>query len=615
MLTGSRLRSEGSFKIIHNGKTAAPSRKQDGAVLNEAYMGKITTGLMTCYHTVITGLFAAILFLLCLFAGCSTSYIVADASERTLFVADHMSRNLAAVIGLLAILAAVRKVTGIKNFCKAVEEDEHLFLKYRNLLLAGGFLIAVWWVIATQYHIGADQAQVQKAVVLLHQEDYSMFEPGGYLAKYPNQLGLVWISYLFSFLFGSSNYIGFQLCNALGLLVIYKELAKISAHCGLSRMMQLTVIGLGILFVPLTLYTSFVYGNLLGLACALAAISREMAYVKSQKKIDLILSGILIAIAIQLKSNYLIFLIGMVIYGAMEGLNNKKLQMVWIPVMLIVCYLGSAMAVKLVTEHVTGYPVDAGASAWSWIAMGLQEGKRAPGWYNGYNSGSYINSEFDPVLQAMDAKDRIRQSLETFSGDKWGALEFFTKKTASQWNNPTFQGFWNIQVRSSEVMQSQWLIHMTDAIGAHQWTGFLNLFQFVILAGALMYTWGERSGRKKLQTSVLAMIFLGGFAFHLIWEAKCQYTISYFVLLFPYAVAGFHDMSEKISNWIRDPRAIIKKETFDHVLEKQFAVLVVIFVVVNVCIFAYGGGKLHYLSDDSVEYAQYLETYERSGEE
>ena len=601
--------------FYYNGKTTAPSIKQDGAVVNEAHMGKITTGLLTCYHTVITGLFAAILFLLCLFAGCSTSYITADASERTMFVRDQLGWNLAAVIGVLVLLVIVKRIKPVQTIRKSVDEDETIFFKYRNLLLIGGGLIAVWWVLSTQYHIGADQAQVQKAVVLLHKQDYSMFEKDGYLAMFPNQLGLVWISYLFSFLFGSNNYVGFQLCNAVGLVVIYKELAEIGKHCGLSRMMQLFVIGICILFEPLTLYTSFVYGNLLGLACALAAISREMNYIKEKKKMDLILSGILIALSIQLKSNHLIFLIGMVIYGAMEWLSAKKKHVLLIPLVLVGCYLISSMTIKSVTEHVTGYPVNAGASAWSWIAMGLQEGSRAPGWYNGYNSGSYIQCEYDPIIQEMAAKARIRRSFAMFSGDKRGAIEFFTKKIASQWNNPTFQGFWNIQVRSSEVVQSQWLSHMTDAIGAHRWAGFLNVFQFLILSGAFLYTVVVGADKGKLQSSVPAMIFIGGFVFHLIWEAKCQYTISYFVLLIPYAVVGFCRMAEKLADRIRDPRTIIKNQTLDLMLEKYFLVFIVVLLMINVCIVAYGGGKWNYLKSDSAVYSRYLQTYDRGGEE
>ena len=34
------------------------------------------------------------------------------------------------------------------------------------------------------------------------------------------------------------------------------------------------------------------------------------------------------------------------------------------------------------------------------------------------------------------------------------------------------------------------------------------------------------------------IVFIGGFLFHLVWEAKGQYSVVYFMLLLPYAYLG-----------------------------------------------------------------------------
>ena len=47
----------------------------------------------------------------------------------------------------------------------------------------------------------------------------------------------------------------------------------------------------------------------------------------------------------------------------------------------------------------------------------------------------------------------------------------------------------------------------------------------------------------KLHRLLLPTIFIGGFLFHLFWEAKSQYTITYFVLLIPYCAKGLMDMT------------------------------------------------------------------------
>ena len=53
-----------------------------------------------------------------------------------------------------------------------------------------------------------------------------------------------------------------------------------------------------------------------------------------------------------------------------------------------------------------------------------------------------------------------------------------------------------------------------------------------------------------LHRLLLPMIFIGGFIFHLFWEAKGQYTITYFVLLIPYCAKGLMDMSDDVAEGI-----------------------------------------------------------------
>ena len=50
----------------------------------------------------------------------------------------------------------------------------------------------------------------------------------------------------------------------------------------------------------------------------------------------------------------------------------------------------------------------------------------------------------------------------------------------------------------------------------------------------------------------MIIVFIGGFLFHTIWEAKCQYTITYFILLIPYSVKGYDCLTNKIINYIKN---------------------------------------------------------------
>ena len=198
--------------------------------------------------------------------------------------------------------------------------------------------------------------------------------------------------------------------------------------------------------------------------------------------------------------------------------------------------------------------------------MGLQDSSRAPGWYNKYNADSYKEAGYDSKKQAEAAKEQIARSLQQYADDPAAAMEFFEQKTASQWNNPTFQGFWNVQVRDSAIEQGAFTKWLLSEQGANTMAGYLNYVQFFILLGVVLWcvsalsptlarTANKRGPRtpatprhagnvremsgEELRAIVLPLVFLGGFICHLFWEAKCQYTIPYFELLLPLAVIGY----------------------------------------------------------------------------
>ncbi len=94
-------------------------------------------------------------------------------------------------------------------------------------------------------------------------------------------------------------------------------------------------------------------------------------------------------------------------------------------------------------------------------------------------------------------------------------------------------------------------MRFVGADGQRAARGFLDRLSFLFLSGSLIWcllSWRDRASGASL---VPALVFIGGFFFHLFWEAKCQYTIPYFVLLIPYAAAGYGRLTE----WISGPSA------------------------------------------------------------
>ena len=94
----------------------------------------------------------------------------------------------------------------------------------------------------------------------------------------------------------------------------------------------------------------------------------------------------------------------------------------------------------------------------------------------------------------------------------------------------------------------------------------LNLVQTVILTGMLFYLFFTRKSRN-LNELLVAVVFLGGYLFHMVWESSASYTIPYFILLIPYAVKGFAEYGNRADrafswmteNSIEEKKADVKK--------------------------------------------------------
>ena len=66
---------------------------------------------------------------------------------------------------------------------------------------------------------------------------------------------------------------------------------------------------------------------------------------------------------------------------------------------------------------------------------------------------------------------------------------------------------------------------------------------------------GVRQTMRKYLKWLLPVIFIGGFLFHILWEAKGQYTLPYCVCLLPMCVWGYGFAVA----WIREHKKFVFK--------------------------------------------------------
>ena len=113
-------------------------------------------------------------------------------------------------------------------------------------------------------------------------------------------------------------------------------------------------------------------------------------------------------------------------------------------------------------------------------------------------------------------------------------ISFYTKKLASQWNEPTFQTIWYLRGPGRELPVC--IDYMVSIYGSYRVLPYFKFFEVMIYLSSFLFVCIEKKADDK--SLLLLTTFIGGVMFHILWEAKAQYALFYFVLLIPVAVNG-----------------------------------------------------------------------------
>ena len=550
------------------------------------------------YKAVVSYIFFLIILGLLFIAAFSTSFI--NSGEKIYFLPDSVWPNLLAFASAL-VLAVALGCGKLRAFAQKLEENEGLFLWLRRGILMLLWLALSVWALSTRLVSGGDQITVLDAAYGLAQRDFSAYSPVNYLYDYNHQVGLAMVEFLLNRVLGEYNFTAYHLINAALVPLIYRELSILGGMLGLSRGEQLLVLVLGVLFAPLSLYISFIYGTLPGLLLALLAIRLELGYFRGGNWTQALLSALSIVFAVLLKSNYLIFMVAMLIYAAVEIFRTKKARKLALVIFIALFYVAQAKIPLQIFAQMRGAGVPEGVSTWAWVTMGLQEGDN-PGWYNGYTLDTLIGSAFDTHTQEIWVKEDLKNRIEEFTEDLDMARDFFVRKTASQWNEPSFESVCILQGKGINS-ESGWPRHIISEQGNYKLTSCLNYLHFVILSGALLYMLLCSKSEHYFDSLILPMIFIGGFMFHLVWEAKGQYTLPYFVLLLPYTVMGY---SEAAGRLVCAGAALKNGGAALSINRKALAVNLMLFALAVLVLWYLFHGTLGSITGDAAEYMSYL---------
>lgn len=569
---------------------------------------------------IVRAILAVIVFFLFLHSIFSTSFMgwvdKEDGSlqSRTLNIADSPWKHLFVLLLITLVCILCRKVSAKRRTNIKAEEDritgkgenassdENRRKQYTlkvGIIAAAGILIAAVWILVTRLLPGSDPSKVCDVASRWMAGDFSAFEEGQYLFCYPFQSGIVLFYYLLSKIFGDGNYVAMQFVNLAALTVIYYLLFRIFSRFWKQERKVLLISYLAlILWVPLMFYVTYLYGILPGMACSIGAAYLALCYLDTRKWWYMFPAALLMGIATVLKMNCLIYLIAIgcfLVYDAIDILFvSKQKGKQWLVSLAFVAVMGVGVygcnqVTNAYVEHLSGYEMPEGEVMLSWVVMGLSEAPNAPGNYNGYIGNVFFDNLFDTELATEQSKADLKKIIKRMVESPIDSgVTFFARKTAYQWNDPTFIAMERMEGRQSTIAKAAWVRSVIEGRGRVILSVILNIVQTMIWTGMLFYLFFTRKSTN-LNELLIAVVFLGGFLFHMVWESSPSYTFPYFVLLIPYAAKGFAEYgrwAEQAYRWAVECSAEQKKRDMKKWFSKKnmpvisaVAVIAVLFIL------------------------------------
>ncbi len=403
-------------------------------------------------------------------------------------------------------------------------------------------VFGVCFVLSSQSAPTHDSYLVSNAAYLASKNDPSGLS-GEYFLRFPFQLGYVLWSEGWIRLFGTgNNYLSIEILNVVCLAVAYFAILRsVRLLFGDGRALRACAL-LMLLCVQPILFCTFTYGNIPSLMFSALAIWQVLSM--NGKRTDL-LHGVeavlLIGLAVAIKKNSLIVAVALMIVWIVRAIRHKNAtETVSSLVCVLLCAVsvwGLPLAAQAHYEKRFDLKFGKGIPMSSWAAMGLNEAYIAPGWYESkYTVVNFRECENDHDEAHRRSMEVVRERIRVFGKDRDYATDFFTAKVRSQWNEPSFQSLWTNQVRGQygeKGALASWFCITHEA----QVKAFMNAsLQFVYVFAAIGLFALLR--RRRIEDALFPTCFLGGFLYHLVFEAKSQYIIPYLVLLLPLAAYG-----------------------------------------------------------------------------
>lgn len=534
-------------------------------------MQSISLKVVDLARIVIIILSIMLLVLIAVKAFYKTGYFPAtydNAIEKTDYKYDNIFENLVYITVILFIIYLLHKLL------------EKVKLKYViPIVLILLLSLFIWFVISVRIVPIADQGQIMilgdasyKNILNLH------IGAGSYLDMFPYQFGFAYyVGVVIGLIdkiknvFNLDAFVYLQILNG-----VYSIICMIFMYLIGNRLINKDDIKtkniLRVLILLFSVYFIFlnthVYAIIPGLMFALLAFLCTIRFIQDGNWYDIVVASISIFIAVFLKTNYKIFLIGILGILGLELLKKIELKKFLSLIIVFVIYVSGSNVGDYIFKTKIQRDIPLGVPMMTYMYMGWAPSNTlSSGWYTGDVINIYNKNEFKHIETAEETKDLIEIRFNHFMGDLKELWRYAWDKFDSTWLNPTFQTIWcatpgldriynNEEYKEYVEKDIPWLIDVVsyDSDVYHIEERLFDSYEIIILGAAILSVVCILKNKEKESENLLLLVtFLGGAVFHFVlWETKAVYVIGYFYLLLPYAAKGLSLLFDKFEIKIKE---------------------------------------------------------------
>lgn len=313
--------------------------------------------------------------------------------------------------------------------------------------------------------------------------------------------------------------------------------------------------------LPFIFYTSFVYGEIPSFFFLSLGIFLFCKWYNQNYQINAypFFSIICIALSVAIRKNNLIPMIAFLIVLLFEMIKRKKAGLlICILACLFLC-LSITPGIKKIYEVRFDYQFQKGIPSSSHIAMGMQESIIAEGWNNDFNLNTYIQSGYDTKTAHEKSIEAIKIRQQYFKENPGKAFTFYLRKIVSQWTDGTYsclQFTRNTEGNRFSTFSDLYSEQKSTTRGA--FIMFCNYVQLFVYLGFLLFNLNIlfcKLHKEEHAISVLEcfglLSIIGGFLFHILWEAGSRYILLYVLFMIPFSAKGIFDTLKKIETSLK----------------------------------------------------------------